>query len=410
MAALDTATAGGSDPATRPTHIYLIAGEPSGDALGARLMTALRAGDAGAVRFSGIGGPQMAEAGLASLFVYDELAVMGVFEIVPRARRLFARMRQTARDIEHCRPDAIVTIDVPAFAFGVVKRLIAHDVPRIHYGAPTIWAWRPWRVHKYRRAFDHIMALFPFEPPHFHRHDLACTFVGHAVVEGGAGGGDGAGFRARYAIDAAATVVCVLAGSRGGEVARLMPAFGGAVAELARRRPGLVAVVPTVASLLDPVHRACADWPIDAHIVTAPQERYDAMAAANVAIAASGTVGLELAMAGVPAAVAYRVAPLTAWFLRRMLMVEHASSVNLIVGRPALPELLQDDCRPTKVADALDDLLDDPARRDAVRTAQREALAALGYGGRPPSERAAGLVRAIVDDWQGARGRAVALE
>ncbi|MGE0256600.1 MAG: lipid-A-disaccharide synthase [Alphaproteobacteria bacterium] len=383
-----------------PLHVYLVAGEPSGDALGARLMAALRARTNGEVRFSGLGGPQMVEAGLVSLFDYGELAVMGVFEILPRAVALLRRMREVADDIAGKRPDVIVTIDVPAFAFGVAKRLPDHAVPRVHYGAPTIWAWRPWRVHKYKRAFDHILAVFPFEPPHFHRHGLACTFVGHAVLDGGADRGDGPGFRHRHGIPPEAKVVCVLPGSRRGEVERLVRRFGGAVDALARRRPGLVAVVPTVPNVAALVRVAAERWRTPAVIVATPAERHDAMAASDVALAASGTVGLELAMATVPAAIAYRVAPLTALALWLLLKVPYVSSTNLIVGRKVLPEFLQDDVRPEPMAEALDAMLDDGPRRAEIAAAQREAMDALGRGGPSPSDRAAGVILDIIGEWR----------
>lgn len=388
----------------RPLHVYLVAGEPSGDALGARLMAALRARTGGDVRFSGLGGPQMVEAGLASLFDYGELAVMGVFEILPRAFALLRRMRQVADDIAARRPDVIVTIDVPAFAFGVAKRLPDHSVPRVHYGAPTIWAWRPRRVHKYKRAFDHILAVFPFEPPHFHRHGLACTFIGHAVLDGGADKGDGSGFRVRHGIPPDAPAICVLPGSRRGEVDRLVRRFGGAVDLLARRRPGLVAIVPTVPNVAASVRAAVERWRTPAVIVATPAERHDAMAASDVALAASGTVGLELALAEVPAAIAYRVAPLTALALRLLLKVPCISSTNLIVGRKVLPEFLQDRVRPAPMAEALDAMFDDGPRRAEIAAAQRAAIDALGRGGPSPSDRAAGVILDIIGAWPAAGG------
>ncbi|MBM3561082.1 MAG: lipid-A-disaccharide synthase [Alphaproteobacteria bacterium] len=283
-------------------------------------------------------------------------------------------------------------------------------MPRVHYGAPTIWAWRPWRVHKYKRVFDHILAVFPFEPPHFHKHGLACTFVGHAVLDGGADKGDGPSFRARHGIPPEAPAVCVLPGSRRGEVDRLVPRFGGAVELLARRRPGLVAIVPTVPNVATSVRAAVERWRTPAVIVATPAERHDAMAASNVALAASGTVGLELALAGVPAAIAYRVAPLTALALRLLLRVPYISSTNLIVGRKVLPEFLQDGVRPAPMAGALDAMLDEGPRRAEIAAAQREAIDALGRGGPSPSDRAAAVILDIISAWpdgdgQGGGGR-----
>ena len=373
-------------------HVFLIAGEPSGDLIGARLMAALRRKLGDQVRFSGIGGPQMAEEGLSSLFPYSELAVMGLFEVLPKARSLLARMRQAARAVEDSAPDVLVTIDSPAFAFGVVRRLREHAVPRVHYVAPTVWAWRPWRVHKYRRAFDHILALLPFEPPYFERAGLACSFVGHPVIESGADNGDGPAFRQSHGIDKGCTVVCVLPGSRLGEVTRLVKCFGGAVAQLTGRHKNLVVVVPTLPHVVDEVRKAVDTWPFRVVLIEGTAARFDAMAASDVALAASGTVALELAMARVPAVIGYKVAPLTAIVLRRLVRVRFVSLVNLLVGRAALPELLQGDCEPKKLADALELFLSVPARRHEAVDAEVEAVRSLSLGGLPPSEQAADVV------------------
>ncbi len=377
-------------------HVFLIAGEPSGDLIGGRLMAALRDRLGDRVRFTGIGGPQMTEQGLESLFPYSELAVMGVFEVLPKARSLLGRMRIAARAIERVQPDVLVTIDSPAFAFGVVRRLRSRNIPRVHYVAPTVWAWRPWRVHKFRRAFDHMLALLPFEPPYFEKAGLSCKFVGHPVIEGGADKGDGVAFRAQHEIDAKTTVVCVLPGSRGGEVKRLLAPFGGAVARLAARRSDLVAVVPTLPHIASQVRMAAEAWPFRAIIVEGTTARFDAMAASDVAIAASGTVALELAMARVPTVIGYKVAPVTALVLRRMMRVRFVSLVNLLVSRAALPELLQDKCRPKALAEALETMLSVPSRRQDALEAQAEAVRALGLAGPLPSERAAATLCALV--------------
>ncbi len=373
-------------------HVFLIAGEPSGDLIGARLMTALRRKLGDQVRFSGIGGPQMVEQGLHSLFPFSELAVMGVFEILPSFRSLLARMGQAARAVDDLQPNVLVTIDSPAFAFGVVRRLHGRAVPRVHYVAPTVWAWRPWRVHKFRRAFDHILALLPFEPPYFEKAGLACSFVGHPVLEGGADNGDGPGFREKHGIDKEQTLVCVLPGSRVGEVNRLLGCFGGAVALLGSRRKDLVVVVPTLPHVLEAVRQATGTWPVRVVLIEETAARFDAMAASDVALAASGTVALELAMARVPTVIGYKVAPVTAMVLRYMLRVRFVSLVNLLVGRAAVPEFLQGDCEPETLAEALESYLGDPARRKEAMDAEAEAVKLLGVAGPRPSERAAEVV------------------
>ncbi|MBT3401177.1 MAG: lipid-A-disaccharide synthase, partial [Rhodospirillaceae bacterium] len=204
-------------------HVYVIAGEPSGDVIGARLIEALTAAVGPDLRVSGVGGPEMEAAGLKSLFAYGELAIMGLFEVLPSVPRLLRRMRLVAKDIERLKPDVIVTIDSPGFVFGGIRRLRSRDCPRVHYVAPTIWAWRAGRVRKFHKHFDHLLALFPFEPPLFDAAGLASTFVGHPVAEGNVDAGDGAAFRKRHGIAPDATVLCVLPGSRRGEVSRLLP-------------------------------------------------------------------------------------------------------------------------------------------------------------------------------------------
>lgn len=376
----------------RPLRVFLIAGESSGDVLGGRLISALRARAHGGVEVAGIGGPCMAAEGLESLFPYSELAVMGLAEVIPRARSLFRRMKETAREIDRFRPDILVTIDAPAFVFGVVRRLKSRDAARVHYVAPQVWAWRPWRVRKFRRRFDHLMALFPFEPPYFTRAGLGCTFVGHPVVECGADRGDGGAFRERYEIAEDAPVLCLLPGSRRGEVSRLLEPFGETAHRMARRLEGLRVVVPTVAHAADIIRARTADWSVPVVVVEGHEEGYGAMAASNVALAASGTVSLELAMAGVPCVTAHRVWPPTAWILRRMIRIPYVNSVNLLAGHEAIPELLQEKCRPDKLEAELMALLLTPERRRNILEAQNSALRQLGLGGRPPSERAADVV------------------
>ena len=227
---------------------------------------------------------------------------------------------------------------------------------------------------------------------------MSCRFVGHPVVESGADHGDGEAFRDRHGITADANVVCVLPGSRRGEVTRLIDDFGGAVGLLARRRPGLRVVLPTVDSVAPLVEKVVDDWPGRPLVVRGAAERHGAMAAADVALAASGTVALELALARVPMVIAYRMAPLTHFLVRRLVSIEFANLVNILEGREIIPELIQGDCRPERLAVALEDMLG-PAGGLQVE-AVRPVLEQLGAGGVPPSRRAAQAVLDII----GARG------
>jgi len=376
--------------------IYLVAGEPSGDQLGARLMMALTELGGGQLRFAGVGGEQMAEQGLRSLFPLADIAVLGLLEVLPRAPRILRRIRETVADVERLRPAAVVTIDSWGFTGRVAGRLKAAGsrAPRIHYVAPMVWAWRPGRARHLADRLHHLLCLFPNEPPYFEAVGLPATHVGHAVVESGADRGDRPAFRRRHAIDPAAPLLCLLPGSRPGETGRLLPILDRTVRLLAPRHPGLRVVIPTVDTVAEQVARAAG--PLAAVVVRGPSERYDAFAAADVALAASGTVALELALAGLPAVITYKLSPPSAWIGRRLLRVRYVSLVNILLDRAAVPEFLQERCRPELLAEAVSALLTDEVARAAQRDAGREALRRLGHGGPSPSARAARVILDIV--------------
>jgi lipid-A-disaccharide synthase len=374
----------------------LVAGEASGDDLGAPLMRALRAASGGSVEFCGIGGEAMAAEGLTSLLPMSDLSVMGLAEILPRARTLLGHISRTAEFARKERPDILVTIDSPGFNFRLAKRLAGQGMPIVHYVAPSVWAWRPGRAKKIAPLFDHLLALLPFEPPYFERHGLACTFVGHGVTEHKIAEGSGAAFRSRVGIAGDAQVVVVLPGSRRTETTRLLPAFGGSVSRLAREIPGLRVVVPTVAGVADQVRQAAQGWAGDPVIVSGTQDRAAAFAASNVALAASGTVTLELALAGVPMVVAYRMNPLTNAIVRSLASIKYPSLINIILDRPAIPELLQGDCEPEGLTRAVMNLVTDADARARQIEDAGEAMKELGVGGRRPSERAADVILEVM--------------
>ena len=387
------------------TLIYLLAGEASGDVLGARLMAALRALRPG-VEFAGIGGPRMAAEGMQSLFPLQDLAVMGLLEVLPRVRLLRRRLDETARDIERRRPDAVVTIDSPGFALRVLRRAGRLGIPRVHYVAPQVWAWREGRVRHFPGLWERLLCLLPFEPAFFARHGLPASFVGHPVLESGADRGDGARFRARHGIEAGAPVLVLMPGSRRSEAPRLLPVFGQAVRRLADAVPGLTPVLPVSPVVAEQVAQAVAGWPVRPVVVTEVDDKHDAYAAAGAALTKSGTSTLELALAGVPMAVTYRVNPVTAAVARRLIRVPHVAMVNLLAGREVVPELLQGDCTAEKLSATVRDLLRDPAAAQA----QRDAFGPLLDGLRPPagtpSEAAAREVLEVLD--QARRHRAAA--
>ena len=376
--------------------IFLVAGEPSGDVLGARLMASLKKQTKDRVSFAGIGGARMEEQGMKSQFPMTELSVMGAAEVLPRIPRILTRIVETAAAAQRLRPAAVVTIDSPDFNFRVAKRLKGKGIPLIHYVAPSVWAWRPGRAAKIAGLLDHLLALLPFEPPYFESHSLATTFVGHPILESGADKGDGNAFRDRHGIAADETLIAVLPGSRMGEVSRLQGIFGQALFGLSKKHPNLRAVVPTTGAVAGTVRQAAAGWPVQTLVVEGDTEKYDAFAAADVALAASGTVALELAMAGTPAVIAYRINPLSALIARRLLKVRFVHLVNLILDREAVPEFLQEACRADFLAPALEDLLRDEDRRQSQVSAYKEAIDKLSHRGASPADRAAKTVLDVI--------------
>lgn len=380
------------------TFIFFVTGEPSGDALGGALISALRQRTGGRLRVAGIGGERMREEGLESLVALGDLAIMGVAEVLPRAPVILRRVRETVAAIRALRPDAVVTIDSSGFSWRVAHglRRRGETLPLIHYVAPMVWAWRAGRARRMARWYDHLMTLLPFEPPYFERVGLSCTFVGHPVLECGAERGDGGRFRTAHGLAPDDLLITVLPGSRGGEVRRLLPIFGSAL----ERLEGLVGpfrvVVPTVSTVAATVDGAVRTWPGNAIVVQHPQEKYDAFAASRAALAASGSVALELALARLPMVVGYRLNPLTEAFLNRVLKVRQVNLVNLLLGRPLICELLGPNCTPERLAASLAELIADERVRAAHRRGYDEAVRRLAGDGVSPSLRAADQILELV--------------
>ena len=381
-----------------PLKVYLIAGEASGDRLGAALMTGLRELAPG-VRFYGIAGPQMQGQGLASLFPMDELSVMGLAEILPKYFHLKRRIRETAADVLRVAPDVLVTIDSPDFCLRVA-RLVKAQAPirTVHYVAPSVWAWRPGRARKMARMIDHVLALLPFEPPYMQAAGMACDFVGHPVVsETRATASDAAAFRA--ALPPGGPVILTLPGSRRSEVTRLLPVFTATLARVAQTHPDARIVIPTTPNVTQLVIDGTRDWPTPPVILNPhgqPLETYlarkrAAFAAADVALAASGTVSLELAANATPMVIAYDMAPLSRFLIARMLRIDTVTLVNLVADTRVIPEFIGTRCRPDLIAHAL---LATLAQPDAQRAAMALTMDRLGQGGEPPGLRAARAVLA----------------
>jgi lipid-A-disaccharide synthase len=377
--------------------IFIVSGEASGDNLAGALMRALKAKTGGRISFAGVGGPQSESQGLTSLFPMRELSVMGLAEVLPHLPRLIRRLNQTVAEAQRLKPDAIVTIDSPSFCLRLAHHLRGSGIPIIHYVAPQLWAWRPGRARKLAKRLDHIMALLPFEVSFFAKYGIPCTYVGHPAIDSGVERGDGKAFRARHTVPRGAPLLCVVPGSRAGEVRRILPVFGEALILLKQSHPDLHVVIPVVPSTADVVKSMTQGWPLDV-IFADVAERHDAFAASNAAMAKSGTVTLELALAGVPMVVAYRVSAATAFIVRRMISVEHASLVNLLAGRLLVPEFLQENCTAANLAAAIDALLGSEEMRNTQAQGFREVAKVLGERTPPPSERAATVVLKIVQD------------
>ncbi len=375
------------------TLVYLVAGEQSGDVLAGRLMAALRAARHD-IRFAGVGGPRMQAQGLQSLFPMRDLAVMGLAEVLPRLALLRRRMAETVADIEAKRPDVVVTVDSPGFGLRLLRRV--PKFRRVQYVAPQAWGWREGRVRKFPGLWDKLLCLLPFEPDFFAGHHLQASFVGHPVLESGADRGDARAFRDRYNLGDAPLLV-LMPGSRHSEISRLLPVYRATLDRLRVRLPKLAVAMPLSANVAEAVRNEVVSWPTPPILVTDLDEKHDAYAAASAAITKSGTSTLELALAGVPMVVAYRVHPLTAALVRRMLTLPHVAMVNVLARREVVPELLQENCTPEKLASAAEALIADPARAAAQREAFRDIVASLAPRGRLPSEAAAAEILALLD-------------
>jgi lipid-A-disaccharide synthase len=382
-----------------PARLMLVAGEASGDVLGAQLMKALRALTSGAVTFSGVGGARMQAEGLASLFPMEEISVIGLAGIVWRLPRILARIRDCADFAAATKPDVVMLIDAPEFNHRVARRLrrMAPSVPIAIYVAPQVWASRPKRAQAMRWYVDHVLALLPFEPPVFEKAGVACTAVGHPVIERFPGRGHGGAFRARHGIASDNKVLAVLPGSRVNEVRRLLPVFHETVERLSLLFPNLVAIMPTVETVAPRVSAAAAELPVRAIVLADEQEKFPAFEAADAALAASGTVSLELALAGTPMVIAYKADALTAIIARRLATVTSLTLVNLIAQRAVVPELLQEACNAEALTREVSRLLTDERARQAQREAADAVIRTLGLGGEKPSLRAARVVLSLRD-------------
>ena len=378
-------------------RIFIVAGEHSGDVLGGKLIEALKEKEgAGAFAFAGVGGEHMEAAGVASLFPLSDVAVMGPAAILARLPKLVRRVYRTADAAIAFNPDALIIIDSPEFTHPIAKRVRRRrpEIPIVDYVSPSVWAWRPGRARKMRPYVDHLLAILPFEPEaHARLGGPECTYVGHPLIEKAAwiDGLETADLHARLGLNPGRPILAVLPGSRQSEVSRLMVPFGEAIGLIERDLGPIQIIVPAVASVRSLIETALPSWPRQPCLVEGETDKFKAFKLAHAALAASGTVTLELAVTGTPMAVAYR-ADLLAANLRRFIRVHSVVLANLVLGENAFPEFIQEDCTPDKLHAALLPLFGDSPQRSAQLRALGKIREKMFLTRGTPSSKAAEVV------------------
>jgi lipid-A-disaccharide synthase len=398
-------TSGSSRRPDGALSVFIVAGEESGDRLGGALMQALSRRFDGPITFEGVGGRDMAAQGLHSLFPIEDIAIMGFIAIPLRLADILRRIRETVAAVVAMQPDVLVIIDSPDFSHRVARRVraAAPSIPIVDYVSPTVWAWRPGRARAMRTYVDHVLALLPFEPAaHARLGGPPCTYVGHPLVESATALRPNPDEARRR--DASPPVVLVLPGSRTSEIKRLLAVFGEAASLLAQRNGPLELILPTVPRQLQRVTKETASWPTRPRIIVDAEQKAAAFRTARAALAASGTVTLELAIAGVPAVVAYTASLIEELIVRPLIKVETIVLTNLVLDEKVMPEFVQRQVRAERLAAALASLIDDTPERNKQLRAFARLDAVMGIGAIVPSERAA----AIVIDYA-RRGRAALL-
>ncbi len=383
----------------RPLNIWIVSGEESGDQLGAKLMRALKTRlGAGNLRFGGVGGHAMGAEGLKSLFPLNDIAVMGIVAVIGRLPTVLDRIRATADAVVAASPDMLVIIDSPDFTHRVAKtvRKRAPHIPIVDYVSPSVWAWRPGRAAKMRAYVDHLLALLPFEPDaHRRLGGPPTTYVGHPLIERVGEFRPAAGERSLHKDEP--INLLVLPGSRRSEVSRLLDTFGATLTLLRQRssRPFEI-TIPAVPHLAREIRERTASWNLKPHIVEGEAAKWQAFRQADAALAASGTVTLELGLSGIPMVVAYKVSAIEAVILRPLIKAQSIVLTNLVLGENAIPELIQDDCTPETLVTALLPLLSDTPERRAQEAALQRLDELMRIGDEMPSERAARIVAEVL--------------
>ncbi len=383
---------------TRPLTVMLVAAEASGDALGAGLARALKARLGDRVRFVGVGGGRMAAEGVDSPFDIASLSILGIFEAVAAYRTVMRRVADTAALAQRERPDVAVLIDSWGFTLRVAQALrkAAPGLPLIKYVGPQVWATRPGRAKTLATSVDHLLSIHSFDAPWFEKEGLKTTFVGNPALAKDFSHADPARLRAAIGAGVDDDILLVLPGSRPAEIKLVMPVFEEAVKRLKAERPGLQVVVPVAGTVLESVKARVAGWPFRAHVIEDEQLKDDAFVAGTVALACSGTVTTELALAGAPMVVAYRIGAMTYAILKLIFKSPWVTMFNIAAKAFVAPEFLQAKCTAENLERAVAERLDDPALRGRQIAAQNAALELMGRGGPDPSEKAADTILTLL--------------
>ncbi|MBR5599197.1 MAG: lipid-A-disaccharide synthase [Alphaproteobacteria bacterium] len=378
--------------------VYLIAGEPSGDMLGARLMRALKDKEKD-ITFVGVGGDNMQKEGMESLFNITDLAIMGLVEVIPSIPKVLRHIKNTVLDIREKQPDIVITIDSWSFSARIHKAIRSKNmkIKQLHYVAPQVWAWKKRRAKTMYKYIDYLLTLFPNEPQYFTPYNLPTEFIGHPAIESSMINIDTKGFREKYDIKENQRIALILPGSRHNEVANLLPDFIRTANELQKSNPDLFFVLPTVKTVESRVKNMLKELKSDILVLNTQEERYQAARLADLAIAASGTVALELAIVDVPHLVSYKVPRLTAWIARNFTNIKYVNLTNILLDKPIVPELLQENCNLETLTNTAKNLLDTSSvLYKTEKEGFEELRSKLGVGKQNPSQRAAEIILKII--------------
>ena len=382
----------------RNFKVYIIAGEASGDVLGAKLMDALRTQSQEYMDFYGIGGDRMIGHGMASLFPMSDISIMGFVEILPHIPKVLKRVNQTVADIIRVKPDVVITIDSPGFCCRVAEKLQGKGIKLVHYVAPTVWAYKPKRAEKFARLFDHLLMILPFEAPYFDEVGLENTYVGHPIIEDKQKKGNAKQFIEKYRVKSSEKILTIMPGSRITEINRLMPIFCRTIRIILHRDPTIRPVIVTLPFLKKTIEKYSSQLPEDTIIIDSQLEKNNLFAASKVAIAKSGTGTLELSLARVPLVIAYKISFISYCLIRFIIKIKYANLLNLVMNKEIIPEFIQNKCNADDLVNSTLNLLKDSQEANIQVQEANEALEKLGLSDEiSPSAKAANVIIDIIN-------------